>query len=159
LTASATGFQSSTQSVSIQGGLTTTANFTLAPPASTGTVTGKVTNISTSGVISGSTVTWSGSSSTANSSGIYTLTNVTAGSQTVTATATGYLARSATVNVTGGSAVTNNFQLATAGKLNVKLTAANGTVVSGATVTIQGGVIATTVTGSTNSSGLFTSPW
>jgi hypothetical protein len=159
LTASATGFQSSTQSVSIQGGVTATANFTLSPPASTGTVTGKVTNISTGGVISGATVSWSGGSTTANSSGIYTLNNITAGSQTITATATGYLTRSATVNVTGGGTVTNNFQLSTAGKLNVKVTDANGAVVGGATVTIKGGVIATTVTGSTNSSGLFTSPW
>lgn len=159
LMASATGFQSSTQNVTIQGGVTVTANFTLAPAASTGTVTGKVTNISTGGVISGAKVSWSGGSATANSSGIYTLSNVTAGSQTITATATGYLARSSTVNVAGGNTVTNNFQLSTAGKLTIKVTAANGTVVSGATVTIKGGVIATTVTGSTSTSGLFTSPW
>src|SRR5262249_51424847 len=95
LVASASGFQSSTQNVTIQGGVTATANFTLSPPASTGTVTGKVTNISTGGVISGATVSWSGGSSTANSSGIYVLNNVTAGSQTITATATGYLTRSA----------------------------------------------------------------
>ena len=161
LVASATGFQSSTQNVTIQGGVTTTANFTLAPAStpSTGTITGKVTNIATGGVVSGATVSWSGGSTTANSSGVYTLSNVTAGSQIGTAKATGFLARSNTVSVTGGSTVTSNFQLSAAGKLNIKVTAADGTVVSGATVTIKGGVIATTVTGTTNASGIFTSPW
>jgi hypothetical protein len=159
LVASATGFQSSTQNVTIQGGVTATANFTLAPAASTGTITGKVTNISTGRVVSGATVSWSGGSATANSSGVYSLSNVTAGSQTVTASATGFLSRRNTVSVTGGSTVTSNFQLSAAGKLNIKVTATNGTVVGGASLTIQGGGIATTVTGTTNTSGVFTSPW
>src|SRR5262249_38776106 len=45
LVASASGFQSVTQSVTVNGGATSTANFTL-NPVSGGTVTGKVTNIS-----------------------------------------------------------------------------------------------------------------
>jgi len=44
LVASASGFQSVTQSVTVSGGNTSTANFTLPAAAAGGTVTGKVTN-------------------------------------------------------------------------------------------------------------------
>jgi hypothetical protein len=63
------------------------------------------------------------------------------------------------VNVTSGATSTLNFQLATAGKITVKVVTASGAVVSGATVTIKGGVIATTVTGATSTTGLFTTNW
>src|SRR4029077_12148193 len=57
LVASATGFQSATQNVTVTGGDTTTANFTLALANNVpGTVTGTVTNIQTHGVISGVTM-------------------------------------------------------------------------------------------------------
>ena len=158
LVASASGFQSVTQSVAVSGGATSTANFTLSP-VSNGAVTGKVTNISTGGVIAGATVSWSGGSATTDTSGIYTLSNVPAGTQNITAAKTGYLSRTSAVNVTSGATVTLNFQLATAGKITAKVVTASGAVVSGATVTIKGGTIATTVTGSTNTSGLFTTNW
>jgi hypothetical protein len=159
LTASAAGFQSSTQTVNVQSGASTTANFALAVAASPGTVTGQVTNISTGGVISGATVSWSGGSTTSNSSGVYTLTGVTAGNQTITATHSGYLTRSNTAGVANGGAVTDNFQLATAGKLTIKVKGTTGAAVSGAAVTVTGGVIATTVSGTTDSTGTWNSPW
>ncbi len=159
LVASASGFQSVTQNVSVSGGATTTANFTLTAGAAGGTVTGKVTNVSNGAVLAGATVSWSGGSTTSNASGIYTLTNVAAGSRNITATKTGYLARTSVANVTGGATSTLNFQLATAGKITVKVVAAGGAVVSGVTVTIKGGVIATTVAGTTATSGLLTTNW
>ena len=104
-------------------------------------------------------MSWSGGSATTDTSGIYTLSNVPAGTQNITAAKTGYLSRTSAVNVTSGATVTLNFQLATAGKITAKVVTASGAVVSGATVTIKGGTIATTVTGSTNTSGLFTTNW
>ncbi|HEX7286177.1 MAG TPA: carboxypeptidase regulatory-like domain-containing protein [Candidatus Angelobacter sp.] len=157
LVASATGFQSVTQNVTVTGGATSTANFTLTPVTTgTGTVTGKVTNVSTGGALSGATVKWSGGSTTTSTTGIYTLTGVTAGSVSVTASHTGYLARTLTLTVSGGATSTLNIPLATAGKISVTATAPGGAVVSGATVTIKGGVLATTVTGTTSSTGVFT---
>jgi hypothetical protein len=158
LVASASGFQSVTQNVTVTSGATVTANFTLAA-GTAGAITGKVTNISNGAILSGATVSWSGGSATTNTSGIYTLSNVTAGTQSITAAKSGYLARTSTVNVTSGATATLNFQLATAGKITVKVVTASGAVVSGATVTIKGGVIATTVTGATSTTGLFTTNW
>lgn len=159
LVASASGFQSVTQNVTITGGNTTTANFSLAmAPPSPGTVTGKVTNISTGGAISGATVKWNGTTATTNSSGVYTLNNVAGGSQTIAATATGYLALSSTVNISGGTS-TLNFQLSTAGILDVKVVSSTGTAVSGAPVNVSGGVIPTTLTGTTNASGMYSTSW
>jgi hypothetical protein len=159
LVASASGFQSVTQSVTVTGGNTSTANFTLTAAASTGTVTGKITNASTGGLVASATVSWSGGSTTSNTSGIYTLTNVTAGTQNITAVKTGYLSRTLAVGVTGGATSTLNIPIATAGKISVKVVTSGGAVVSGATVTIKGGVIATTVSGSSSSTGLFTTNW
>jgi hypothetical protein len=160
LVASASGFQSVTQSVTVTGGKTTTANFSLTPSqALPGTVTGKVTNISTGGVIAGATVKWNTASVSTNSTGSYVLNNVNSGTQTITASATGYLSRSFTVNVTAGSTSTLNFPLATAGIIKVVALNSTGAADAGATVTIQGGVIPTTVTGTTNSSGTYSSNW
>jgi len=69
--ASASGFQSVTQNVTVSGGAATSANFTLSP--ATGTITGKVTNISNGTVIPAATVSWSGGSGSTNGSGVYTL--------------------------------------------------------------------------------------
>lgn len=159
LVASAQGFQSVTQSVTVAGGKTSTANFTLTAAAATGTVTGKITNASSGAILSGATVSWSGGSTTSNASGIYTLTNVTAGTQNITAVKTGYLSRTLAVGVTGGATSTLNIPIATAGKISVKVVTSSGAVVSGATVTIKGGVISTTVSGSSGSTGLFTTNW
>ena len=159
LVASATGFQSVTQNVTVTGGSSTTAKFSLPTVSqSPGTVTGVVTNISTGGVIAGAVVKWNGASATADGNGVYTLANVAGGSQTFTASATGYLPRNGTANVSGGT-TTLNFQLSTAGILNVKVVTASGAAVSGAPVNLSGGIIATTLTGTTDSTGLYSSNW
>ena len=159
LVASASGFQSVTQSITVTGGATSTANFTLAAAPAGGTVTGKITNASSGAIVTGATVSWSGGSTTSNTSGIYTLTNVTAGTQNITASKTGYLPRTLPVGVTGGATSTLNIPIATAGKISVKVVTSGGAVVSGATITIKGGVVATTVSGSSSSTGIFTTNW
>ena len=159
LVASASGFTSVTQNVTVTGGATATANFTLTASGATGTVTGKITNISNGAALSGATVSWSGGSTTTNATGVYTLTNVGTGSQSISAARSGYLTRSATVTVTSGATATLNIGIATAGKISVKVTSPTGAVVSGAAVTIKGGVVATTVTGTTATTGLFSTTW
>src|SRR5262249_52711191 len=69
LVASAPGFQSAIQNVTVSGGSTAVANFTLTAGSSSGTVTGKVTNVATGGVISGASASWRGGSTTTKSSG------------------------------------------------------------------------------------------
>ncbi len=159
LVASASGFTSATQNVTVTGGATATANFTLSPSSATGAVTGKITNISNGAALSGATVSWSGGSTTTNTSGVYTLSNVGTGSQSISAAKSGYLTRSATVNVTSGATATLNIAIATAGKITAKVVSPSGAVVSGATVTIKGGAVATTVTGTTGTTGLLTTTW
>jgi large repetitive protein len=157
--ASASGFQSVTQSVTVAGGKTSTANFMLAAAISNGTVTGKITNVSNGAILAGTTVTWSGGSTASNASGIYTLTNVPAGTQNITANKAGYLPRTLPATVTGGASTTLNIPLAAGGKIAVKVVAPSGAVVSGVTITIKGGSIANTVTASTSTAGLFTTNW
>jgi hypothetical protein len=159
LVASASGFQSVTQSVTVTGGATTTANFTLNPATGGGTVTGKITNASSGAVVSGATVSWSGGSTTTNTSGIYTLSNVTAGTENITASNTGYLPRTLGVSVTSGGTATLDIPIAVAGKITAKVVTSTGAVVSATTITINGGVIATAVIGTTDTSGLFTTNW
>jgi len=160
LVASANGFQSSTQNVVITGGANSTANFTLTPTTTgASTVTGKITNASSGAALSGATVSWSGGSTTSSSTGIYTLSNVTAGTQKITASKTGYLARTLSVAVTAGATATLNIPIATAGKLTVKVLNSSNVAVASASVTIKGGVVATTVTGTTSTAGTFTTNW
>jgi hypothetical protein len=94
-----------------------------------------------------------------NTGGVYTISHVTSGNQTLTASATGYLARSGSVNVAGGATATLNIQLATSGIISIKAVNKSGAADPGASVTIKGGEISTTVTGTTNSSGAFSSNW
>jgi hypothetical protein len=157
LVVSAAGFTSQTQSVVIAGGTTTTANLTMAP--ATGSVTGKVTNVSSSVAISGAKVSWSGGSTTTSAAGVFTLTNLGTGPQAITASATGYIARSLTATVIGGTSVTLNLPIATGAQINTAVKLASGAVVSGAAVKVTGGVVATTATGTTGSTGAFLTTW
>lgn len=159
VSASASGYQTATQTVIVSGGATANANFALTSTALTGTITGKVTNISNGAALIGATVKWNGTAVSTNSSGIYTIANATAGSQSLTGSATGYLARSATVNVVSGGSATLNFQLATAGLIKVTASNSAGLADAGASVTIKGGVINTTFNGKTNSSGAYSTSW
>ena len=129
------------------------------PPPGTGTISGKITNISTGAALSGATVSYSGGSTTSDGSGNYMLSNVAAGTFKVTAAHTGYLARSSNVTVTSNTTSTANFALATAGKIAGVVTSTTGTAMSGVTVKITGGKVATTVNTTTNSTGNYGTTW
>ncbi|HEX2327121.1 MAG TPA: carboxypeptidase regulatory-like domain-containing protein [Candidatus Angelobacter sp.] len=159
LVASATGFQSSTQNLTITGGATTTANFTLTTGTGSGTVTGKITNVSNGAAVANATVSWSGGSTTSNTSGIYTLTGVTSGTQAITAVASGFLAHTLTVAVNAGATSSLDIPIATGGKITVTVVNSSGTAVSGVAVSATGGNIPTTVNGTTGTAGTFTTNW
>ena len=159
LVASASGFQSVTQNVTITGGATAIANFTLASAPAGGIVTGKVTNASTGAILAGATVSWSGGTTASNASGVYTLTNVTAGNQSITGVANGYLPRTIPAAITAGGTTTLNIPLATAGHITVKVTNSTNAAVPAASVTIKGGAVPTTVTGATSTAGTFVTGW
>jgi hypothetical protein len=159
LVASAQGFQSMTQNVTVAGGKTSAADFALSAASANGTVAGKITNAQNGAIVAGATVSWNGGSTTSDASGIYALANVPAGTQNITAIKTGYLPHTLTATVTGGATSNLNIPIVTGGKITAKVVAPSGAVVSGATVTIKGGSIATTVVGYTSSTGLFTTNW
>jgi len=157
VTCSAAGYASQTVTgVAITTGGLTTVNCTL---SNTGTLTGVVTNLNTGGAISGATVSYSGGATTTDSTGRYTFTGVVSGTYSVTASASGYLSRTYSgVTVNPGVTNTQDVQLSTSGRVTGTVTS-GGVAVTGATVTLQGGNLATTDTVSTDASGKYTSNW
>jgi hypothetical protein len=80
--------------------------------ASTGTISGTLTDKDTGNPIAGATVSANAYSSTTDSAGKYTLSNIPVGAYTVTASKSGYLVQSRTnVLVVGGQTTTVNLQL------------------------------------------------
>ncbi|OGW28978.1 MAG: hypothetical protein A2X56_04475 [Nitrospirae bacterium GWC2_57_13] len=126
------------------------------PPASGGTLTGKVTIAGTRTVIVGATVTSVGSAGTfsavTNSKGTYTMV-LPAGTYTVNCTAAGYNTATSSATIKDGTITTLNFSLTTAtvttGTLTGTVTnSVTGAAIAGATVaTATGGYSA--VTGAT----------
>jgi Carboxypeptidase regulatory-like domain len=109
--------------------------------------------------ISGASVSWSGGSTLSDAAGNYTLANVTPGTAvTITGSATGYLARNYTVTVTANQTSTQAVQLSTSGKIVGNVTG-NGAALSGATVSISGGQIATNQSVQTDSTGHYDEGW
>ncbi|MCU1311776.1 MAG: hypothetical protein JWO20_2901 [Candidatus Angelobacter sp.] len=162
ITASLSGYRSSTQTVSVVANTSSSANFTLSPnspPGTTGTVVGQVTKISNAQALAGATVKYSGGSTLTNSTGNYTFASVPAGTFNFTASANGYLSRTMSSTVTAGAKTGVNFQLATAGKIRGTVTSSTGAAVSAATVKFSGGVISTTATLTTDTSGNYLSNW
>ncbi len=157
LSATASGFLTTIQTVNITPGGTTTANFVLI--TQTGTVSGRITNASTGAGLSGVKVSYSGGSTNSNANGDYTLNAVPPGKYTVTATLTGWVTESASVEVFSGATATANIKLATGGKASGKVTNKSGAAISGATVKVNGGIVPTSVTLTTGSSGTYDSGW
>ncbi|HZQ51577.1 MAG TPA: carboxypeptidase regulatory-like domain-containing protein [Bryobacteraceae bacterium] len=150
VTATAAGYQSSTQSATVAAGATTTLNFTLAATVTVGTISGTVTN-SSGTAISGATVSYSGGTATTLSNGSYTLSNVPAGTVSVTASATGYQSSTQSVTVSAGATTTLNFTLSatvSAGTVSGTVTNSSGTAISGVTVSYSGGSASTAGNGS-----------
>jgi hypothetical protein len=109
LTASATGYQNQSGTVTLGPRGAATQNFALARPY--GAITGTVTENVTGNPIAGATVSYSGGSATTNGSGQYTLANVPPGSYTVSAGAAGYAGQAQSVTVTAGATATASFAL------------------------------------------------
>lgn len=136
----ATGYQTVTQSATVLAGKTVTLNFTLTPvPATTGILTGTVTNAATGAAIAGAAVTAGSYSAVADSTGKYTISNMTPASYTVACSAAGYVSQSATVNITAGVTTTKNFALAPTavggGILTGKVSSPTGGGIAGAVIT------------------------
>ena len=157
VTVQAAGFTSKTQSVTVNAGSTATLNVALT--ATTATLTGKITNASSGSGLSGATVSVAGKTATSNSSGVYSVTGVATGTYTMTVTLKGWTNGTASINAVGGTTVTTNIPLATTGIVTGTVKKASGSLDSGVTVTLTGGVIPTTTTVTTNSSGVYKTGW
>ena len=128
-----------------------------APPPASGTLTGKVTNISNGYLISNATVSYSGGSALTNVTGAYSISGLTDGSYSVTVNAVGYINRAMTASVVNQVGVLN-VPLATGGKIKGTVTNSAGIVITGAKVTITGGVVPANVSATSTSTG-YSSNW
>jgi hypothetical protein len=107
--ASAAGYATLSQTVSVGPGASVTLNLAVQP--NPGSITGTVTDGATGQPVSGAGVSDGGASTSTAASGLYTLAGVTEGSYTLTVTAAGYAAQTATVSVNPGAATTQNISL------------------------------------------------
>lgn len=126
--------------------------------ASAGTITGRVTSIVDGHALTGASVTATGATAWTDGNGYYTLYGVASGTVTVTASTPGFLSRALSVSV-GTGASTADVQLATGGRILGHVSQANGAAAAGASVTLRGGMIATTVTLTADLNGNYASNW
>jgi len=111
VTASAAGYDDDSQSVTVIAGETSTADFTLNPIPTTGTIAGKVTDSSTGLTIEGAMVTDGTRSAITDVNGDYTIADVPEATYTVTASAADYDDDSQSVTVIAGETSTADFTL------------------------------------------------
>ncbi|MDA8105786.1 MAG: carboxypeptidase regulatory-like domain-containing protein [Nitrospiraceae bacterium] len=123
------------------------------PPSPTsGTVTGRVIDASTSQPLAGALISSGQLAATTSGTGEFTLTNMPAGSQTVSVSLAGYATSTATVNITVGS-ITNLGAIPlssnpTTGIIKGTVTdAATGQPLSGVTIGISGSYAGSATTG------------
>jgi len=157
LTAAAAGYQSASSTVTVSDATPITQNFALTRTSS-GSLSGVVTSAVDGRALAGVTITYFGGTTTTDSTGKYSFAAVAPGTYTVTAARTGWGTVKQNVTITAGSPATLNFQLATSGQIKGTVTL-NGSPAAGATVTITGGVISTTKTLTTSSTGAYNSNW
>ncbi len=142
-------FTPANQTVTVNNGDLTGIDFTAT--GSAGTISGKVTNSSGTG-IANATVSYSGGATTAttDSAGNYSL-SVAPGTYSVTATATGYQSSTQqNITVTSGTTTPLNFTLTqSSGAIAGKVTNSSGTGIANATVSYSGG----STTATTDSTG------
>ncbi|MBI2919215.1 MAG: S8 family serine peptidase [Chloroflexi bacterium] len=111
VTASRTGYSSTSQTVSVVAGATATADFALSPVPTTGTITGKVTSASTGAPIAGARVTAGNRTVFTDAGGNYTISNLSPGTYRVEAETPGYRKVRRTVSLAAGATVVLDFSL------------------------------------------------
>jgi hypothetical protein len=113
VTASAAGYSSASQTVTVNGGQNQIVNFKLISLTATGSIKGIVTDNLTTKAIAGATISLSnGLATVTDVNGNFTFPAVLDGTYTITASAIGYVAQSQPVIVKPGHLTTVNFQLA-----------------------------------------------
>ena len=113
LTASAAGYSSASQTVTVNGGQNQVVNFKLVSLTATGSIKGTVTDTATAKAIAGASVSLSnGLATVTDINGSFSFPVVLDGTYTITASALGYVAQSQPVTVKPGHLTTINFQLA-----------------------------------------------
>jgi hypothetical protein len=113
VTASATGYNSVSQTVTVAGGQTQIVTFKLVSLTATGSIKGIVTDSVTAAAIAGATVRLSnGLATVTDLNGNFSFPAVLYGTYTITASAIGYVGQTQQVIVKPGHLTTINFQLA-----------------------------------------------
>jgi PKD repeat protein len=147
-----------TATVTDNAGVTSTTSSSLTVGI-TGSITGRITSAVDGHALAGATVSTGSAASTTDSNGNYSLRSLPAATYTLTASSPGRLPGSASVRVTGGSQLTQNFRLATAGVLRGKVLGSGGSGIGGVKITFSGGVLNTTRSVTTDSSGNYNAGW
>ena len=113
VTASAVGYNSASQTVTVSGGQNVVLSFKLVALTATGSIKGTVTDSVTAAAIVGATVRLSnGLVTVTDLNGNYSFAAVLYGNYTITASAIGHLSQSQPITVKPGHQTTLNFQLA-----------------------------------------------
>jgi hypothetical protein len=128
-------------------------------PGLSGTIDGRVRSAIDCHDISGATVSAGGVSTTTNTSGLYSLALSAVTGVSVKVTASGWISQTTTMNVYPGVGTQGEFFIATGGQLNGTVADSNGSPISGATVTANGGYAPTSLTMISDSFGKFASGW
>jgi thermitase len=139
VTASKSGYESSSLTVTVLEGNTALADLALTRVIVLGTVTGTVTDAGSGSPIAGAVVTDSTRTTTTDASGEYTIANVPPGTYQVTGSKSGYESSSLTVTVSEGNTAVADLslvQIIVPGTITGTVTAAGGgSPIAGATVT------------------------
>lgn len=113
VTATATGYNSASQAVTVKSGSRQGISFKLTSIAAYGSIAGSVTDANTGTPIAAATITLSdGLVAVSDLNGNYSFAVVLVGTYTITASATGYVSQSQAITVKPGHQTTQNFQLA-----------------------------------------------
>jgi hypothetical protein len=158
-TASASGFQTASQSAVINPSNNPTINFALRPSTDAGSISGKVTSAVDGTALSGVSISYDGQSTTSDASGNFHFDTVPGGSHAFSTQRTGWIPETVTANIQPGISSVLNLRLATGGQLNGQVNNNTGAGVAGASVNAHGGLVPTNVTVLTNSSGAFSFGW
>ena len=158
LSASKTGYDSYSTTVTVTTGETITQNIEMTAQSSTGTVMGTVSDQSSGNVIEGAIVSIGTAKTKSGSLGDFKLTGVSSGSQEITAQKSGYTNYRGSVNVTEGQNTIHNIEMTpevTTGAVSGTVTdSKSGDELEGVKVTIESASIKTGSDGYYNLTGI-----